>query len=358
MRGSAIGISAGVLALLTVLLAGQACPCTTFCLKNKGEWVFGRNLDWMVERGIVVVNKRSMSKATSPDSGAVEWISKYGSVTFNMYGREMPMGGMNEAGLVVENMWLQETEYPAPDARAGTSVLRWIQYQLDTSATVGDVIASDSRLRIGGEDGAPLHFLLCDRKGGCAVIEFLDGKMICRTGEDLPLPALANSTYDASLERFKAVAADGPASTARGAGGSLERFCKAAAMAGEYSPEKHGLPVDYAFATLDSVSNETTQWSIVYDPAGARVYFKTRSNSGVRFFDTRTFDFSCETPVKIMDMSAGKAGDVSGAFVDYTLEMNYEQIVHAFSNTGFLKELPEEVLRSIAAMPDLMRCVK
>ena len=32
------------------------------------------------------------------------WVSKYGSVTFNQYGRELPTGGMNEAGLVVETI--------------------------------------------------------------------------------------------------------------------------------------------------------------------------------------------------------------------------------------------------------------
>jgi choloylglycine hydrolase len=34
------------------------------------------------------------------DGKTISWISKYGSITFNQYGREFPTGGMNEKGLV------------------------------------------------------------------------------------------------------------------------------------------------------------------------------------------------------------------------------------------------------------------
>lgn len=34
-------------------------------------------------------------------SARLGWTSRYASVTFNQWGREFPMDGMNEAGLVV-----------------------------------------------------------------------------------------------------------------------------------------------------------------------------------------------------------------------------------------------------------------
>ena len=58
------------------------------------------------------------------------------------------MGGMNEAGLVVETMMLEETEYPSPDSRPGIEILQWIQYQLDNFSTIEEVIASHSQIRI------------------------------------------------------------------------------------------------------------------------------------------------------------------------------------------------------------------
>ena len=57
--------------------------------------------------------------------------------------REFPRG-MNEAGLVIEQMWLQEAKYPAADDRYGMNELQWTQYQLDNPASVKDVIDSDS----------------------------------------------------------------------------------------------------------------------------------------------------------------------------------------------------------------------
>src|ERR1700755_3020224 len=86
--------------------------CTTFCLKNKGEVLFGKNYDWNIGDGLIFVNKRGVSKEGAADKNAARWVSKYGSVTFNQYGRENPSGGMNEAGLVIELMWLEWTKYP------------------------------------------------------------------------------------------------------------------------------------------------------------------------------------------------------------------------------------------------------
>ena len=96
-------------------LKGQT--CTTFCLDHGDRPVFGRNYDWTVEDGLVIINKRGVTKAST--LGRLAWTSKYGSATFNQYGREFPIGGMNEAGLVVESMVLLETEYPLSDTRPG-----------------------------------------------------------------------------------------------------------------------------------------------------------------------------------------------------------------------------------------------
>ena len=62
----------------------------------------------------------------SETSSSLNWTSTYGSATFNQYGREFPMGAMNEAGLVVETMMLDETEYPEADSRPAINILQWI----------------------------------------------------------------------------------------------------------------------------------------------------------------------------------------------------------------------------------------
>jgi len=70
--------------------------CTTFCYQDGGALVFGKNYDWNVEDGLVVVNKRGVVKTAMIERGPATWTSKYGSVTFNQYGREFPSGGINE----------------------------------------------------------------------------------------------------------------------------------------------------------------------------------------------------------------------------------------------------------------------
>src|SRR5437588_12500069 len=114
-------VMGAILSILFVLClaVGEALACTTFCLRSPGEVLFGRNYDFTIGDALIFVNKRGLSKtATDGDSrNPAKWVAKYGSVTFNQFGRENPTGGMNEMGLVVEQMWLDETEYPNDDAR-------------------------------------------------------------------------------------------------------------------------------------------------------------------------------------------------------------------------------------------------
>ena len=67
---------------------------------------------------------------------------------------------------------------------------------LDTCGTVEEVIAADPQVRIFETVD---HYLVADRQGNCAAIEFLDGQMVYHTGEKLPVKALTNSTYEGSI---------------------------------------------------------------------------------------------------------------------------------------------------------------
>jgi choloylglycine hydrolase len=190
------------LSILTLLCAliNPSPACTTFCLKNRGEVLSGGNYDWMISDGLVFVNKRGvMKQATVEESDhQARWVSKYGSVTFNQYGRENPMGGMNEAGLVVEVMWLAETEYPKEDARPTVGSQEWVQYQLDTSATVREAISNARWVRL--TSVVKIHYLVSDRAGNAATFEFLNGRLVIHTGARLAVSTLTNDTYEKSFE--------------------------------------------------------------------------------------------------------------------------------------------------------------
>src|SRR6266480_6680121 len=212
-----------LLLLVACLSINEALACTTFCLKGKNEVLFGKNYDWMIVDGLIFVNKRGLAKmAGSEDSpNPAKWISKYGSVTFNQYGRENPSGGMNEAGLVIELMWLEDAQYPKADSRPTVGTLEWIQYQLDNSATVADVIKNAEMIRIASE--VKLHYLVNDKAGSTATVEFLNGKLVAHTGAMLTASALTNDTYEKSLSYSKMTAPEKVKGNS-----SLDRFARAA----------------------------------------------------------------------------------------------------------------------------------
>jgi len=334
--------------LLALALSVPASACTTFCLRDGGRIVFGKNYDWAVGDGLLVVNKRGVSRKADAegDPKPASWTSKYGSVTFNQYGRDFPSGGMNEKGLTIELMWLAGSRYPAADARPAVDVLQWIQYNLDNHATVAEVLKSDKALRIAGD--VPIHYLVADRQGQVATVEFLDGRMVAHTGDELPVAALANSTYAESL---RAGRTEGPS--------SLARFGRAARRVESFKARGTDA-VDYAFETLDQVAQPGyTQWSIVYEVDRGRVHFRTRDRRKIRSLDLKDVDFSCSTPVRVLDLDADGAdteGDVARRLVPYTLEINRELVTAAFRKTSFLAGVPKAEIERVARYPESAVC--
>ena len=348
----------GTLLVLTVLQPYAALPCTTFRLKNGDAFIFGRNYDWEVESAYIIVNKRNVAKTAllnGPGTPA-QWSSKYGSVTFNQYGREFPLGGMNEAGLVIELMELRQGEYPLADKRPAVVDLQWIQYQLDTATTVRDVISTDRLIRIDTQGTNPIHFLLSDRQGGAAVIEFLSGHMRVRTGKDLPIAALTNNTYAYGLELYDLCRGDETNPAFKQASYSLKRFVWAANGVKAWDVKPDPRPVEYAFGILKKAAVERTVFSIVYDAGSGLIHFRTRLHPEIRVIDTRKFDYACASPVKILDIQEPLQGDVTAQFKDYSWEANYDLIKKSFGGTSFLKNMPDEMLRNIARYPGTQTC--
>ena len=342
--------------LLVCIFINHSFACTTFCLKHNGEVLFGKNYDWSIGDGLIFVNKRSVGKtATSEDSpNPAKWISKYGSVTFNQYGRENPSGGMNEAGLVIELMWLDEAQYPKADSRPTVGTLEWIQYQLDNSATVDEVIRNAEAIRI--TSFVKLHYLVNDRNGKTATIEFLNGKLAAHTGEQLAAPALTNDPYDNSVNYSRRTDLANAKSSR-----SLDRFTRAAQRTREFDRQERNdqEAVNYAFETLSSVAQAGyTQWSIVYDQKRARIYFRSMQSPQIKMFDAKAFDYACGTAVKMFDVNAKESGDVTARFADYTRKANRDLIERSFGGTDFLKDVPTQVKNLLAAYPEEFVCSK
>lgn len=325
--------------------------CTTFCLKNREEIICGKNLDFMIGHGHVLINKRNVTKKSlvQPSEKQLQWTSKYGSLTFNQIGREFPYGGMNEAGLVIEQLWLDQTRYPKPDDRYALSVLQWIQYQLDNSQSVEDVISSDSRIRI-DTSGAPLHFFVTDKKGEIASIEYIDGVMEYNKSKTMPYPVLTNNSYSESIAYAQKPDTETDRNDPNGfSSSSLQRFHRAAEMLEQVQGTENN--ISYAFKILDQVSQKDfTQWSIVYNLSNMEVHFKTYNNQFVKTVKFDDYDFSSHSPSLYMDLD----GEVNPKieFVEYTPKTNMDLVNKVFDSLEMLKDMPDEVRKATANYPE------
>jgi choloylglycine hydrolase len=326
--------------------------CTTFLLEKNGQLVFGKNYDWLTGTGTINTNLKGLVKSSLPLEGGnvLKWTSRFGSTTFNQYGKEFPNGGMNEKGLVVELMWLSESQYPAKDNRPGFSVLQWIQYQLDNCSTIDEVISTDKILRI-TSTGTPQHYLVADSKGDAATIEFLDGKMVVHRGNQLPFPVLANSTYATSAAAVKSkrnVEGDN----------SLNRFTTACKLVGQYESTNVNKPlVDYSFDILNAVSQGSfTKWSIVYDISNKKVYFKTNSNPQKRFFSMANFNYSCSSQPLCYNMSKNNSGDVTKNFTAYSNAENKKVLNEAFKESSTGISIDKRLQDSLGEFASAVKC--
>lgn len=299
-----------------------AFPCTAFLLKSDNYVLVGNNYDWISKEGCLLINKRNVHKiAIGIDSvRAASWISKYGSVTFNQYGKEFPQGGINEKGLVVITLVLSESIYPDPAGYSeNIDEAQWIQYQIDNYSSVQEVI--DHMEQTGIQPHAlNLHYYIADKSGNSAVVEFINGKTIISNGNNFPYKAITNNTFQWSREYYEKAYHYSPKMPRS----SINRFSRAVELTGRYDtklPVEKG--VDYCFSTLDDVPIKGwTVWSIVYDITHMRVYWKPSSNKKIKYIDVSSFDYSEGSPVKYFDINSKSEGKVDDRFGNYSYEEN------------------------------------
>jgi len=342
-----------VLVFVALVAAQSAQACTAFL--QEGLFA-GKNLDWHLDYGLLIANKRGIAKRAlllDPTEKAAQWVSQYGSVTFNQYGREMPNGGMNEVGLVVETLMLPATRNPTPDDRPALTA--WTQYQLDNSRTVGEVIASDKAVRISPAMPMPIHFFVSDAEGNAAVVEFIDGKMVAHTGKELPHKLITNDACDGSLAYLARHDGFGGAKAIqRGSQSSLDRFVIAADRLRTYRPSGSSeAAIQYAFDTLSAVrQGDATKWSIVYDLKSLEIHYKTDRCKQTRIVRLKDLDFAPRTPVRMVSINTPHTGVLNPHFGDYDADVNEWLIYYCVRHTPMLSMIPDPLLATLAHYPE------
>lgn len=328
--------------------------CTSFVLDNNGYAIFCSNFDYGkdIYEGIVFVNKRNIRKSYWESDSIyphARWTSKYGSVSFNLCMSQFSWAGMNEAGLVISTMQLDNSKSPDPDKRPWIYSNYWLQYILDNFSTIEEVIASDSLIRI--TDYVD-HYLISDRFGRCVTIEFIEGRRIIHYGNDLPVKALSNNTYNKSINEWRSTQSlKNYENIILTKGSSIARFIIAADRIQEFKPTNSKTAVKIAFDILDKVSGQKTsgsptRWSIVYDTKNLQIYFRTTVNPKIRLINLQKLDFSCKTPVWMIDINEPLEGDITQQLKVYSTDLHYKHALQAFKKWGSNLE-PDDLIKQI-----------
>jgi len=343
-KGTAV---AAVLAFLLVswlsLVPSEA--CSSFVLDN-GSTLFGTNYDSTNTLCLLFFNVQGQVKdgySATQDGRKLHWISRYASITFNAGGYQLPWAGMNEQGLMLSTMALDETDPPDPDERLPIQFgAQWMQYVLDTCATVEDVISTDATIRI---VDTPDHYLVADRSGTAAVIELLDGEMVVYTGAGLPIKALANDPYQETLAVWLDYL-DAGTGDCEDVPPLHQRFCNMAEQTLTFEPTDSDAAVAYAFDLLDTVgSSSYTQWSIVFDTSNFRVHFRTLTEHETRYLDLSDFAVACPAQVQMAELHSLPTGNVGGAFFDLSIAMCLDHTLSYLEYSG--SDVPVEFVEQL-----------
>ncbi|MCW8983841.1 MAG: linear amide C-N hydrolase [Thermoanaerobaculales bacterium] len=305
--------------------------CSSINLVNRGYSVFGKNLDnTYTTEGLILINKRGVERTApyvSTIGARARWISRYASVNFSFVHVGYVWTGMNEKGLVISMMGIPEIVGPPPDERPPLQDGLWIQYMLDTCETVEEVLEAARDVRILTVD----HYHIADRFGTSAAFECLRGEEIFYQGEEFPVSVLTNSTYSDSIQSWNRYSDFG----FRQQNQSLRRFCIAGERIENFSSTDADSAVEYAFGTLHNIRSEwiagypnTTQWSFVFDTNRRRVFFKTYSHPGIKYFDLYDFDVSCRNEVQMLDVQTPLSGNVFPYFQNVTFEAACDHYRH------------------------------
>lgn len=327
-----------LLFLTTLVLS--AYPCSSFVLKNGKTILLGKNFDWTFDQGYIIKNIKNTTKiAYYTHNGApARWTSKYGSITFNQNGKEMPYGGMNEKGLVVEMLWLEDTRYNISEERTYLNELEWIQYQLDNFQTVDEVVAHNEQLKIYPIKGK-IHYILVDTSGKSVIIEYLDGKARIFEKEANTCQAITNKSVlysEKYIENIKGIKKTNSSTAYRYH--ILENQIKKLQTASDFSEVT-------AFQMLKNVTipkgNFKTVWSIVYNIENKTIYFYSHSHKKIKQINLNILDFEHDLSYFNINQDTKITLDIE--LKPFSEQANFEMASASLIHLGFDKDLTKEI---------------
>lgn len=333
-KAKSLVISCMVVALLGNSTAALA--CTSVVLGQGDRLLLGQNYDFAYTHGSIFVNASGKKKRALVDKGdvAIEWVSRYSSVVFSQFGRELPTSGMNNTGLTIQLLWNEDGPFPDVDSKTEPTLneLSWLQYQLDTAKSVKEVEDSFNRVAI-KKSYADLHYVVCEAEGDCALIEYENKQLrVHRNAGDYRPSVITNNNLTSSkgfYSQFRTQALSAIPKKKK----SLNVYARTAWLVekglGENVADNPSSAdvfsvldqarVDYEFFDLfrwmfSDQPPSVTAWSAVFSPAGKWIEFRSHENQKIRRIELSKLFRKCDSPDLAMNLDDGAGGLVNALF--------------------------------------------
>lgn len=331
-----------VIVLLVVFLSvafTKTEACTRVVYHGNNDLIItARSMDWNEDIGTNLwIFPKGMKRNGMVGPNSFEWTSKYGSVIASAYDISSS-DGMNEKGLVANLLWLAESEYENWDQKKpGLSIAAWVQYVLDTYATVDEVVAGLSKEEFtiitadlpGKDKLATVHLAISDKSGDSAIFEYIGGKLVIHHNKSYQV--MTNSPiFEKQLALDDYWKEIGGTVMLPGTNRAADRFVRASfyinaipktddwhiGVASVFSVIRN-CSVPYGISTPNQPNISSTRWRTVSDQKNDVYYFESTLTPNIFWVDLKNVDFSANAPVKKLNLTKGEiySGDTSSKFV-------------------------------------------
>lgn len=342
VRRTIAGVAVATVALLHTAPAAEACSRVLWNTNDEAV-VVGRTLDWEHDwNEYIFAYPRGRTTDGGPGDNPVAWTSKYGSVVTsllpfakNYEGFDLNDGGMegiNEEGLAVHLLVLEETEYVGPNGLPTLNYLRWTNYLLDNFATVEEAVEGMRKVRVVpvpmGDITFGAHAAIEDATGDSAIIEFIDGNLVIHHGKEFTVMT-NDPAYPAQLENLERFEGFGGDEVLRGTTESDDRFVRLSYYLNRLEePEDaaDALAKIYAVTRTAAVPFDAdeygpTWWMSLSDLTNKVYYFNWTQNPNIVWIDLKQIDFSEGSGIRMLNPRLPSAvGDMSSSFEEASLE--------------------------------------
>lgn len=339
-------IAAAVILSAVFVFSAQACTRALY-VGDDNLVVTGRSLDWPETMDSELwVFPRGMDRDGAAGPQSVTWTSKYGSLIVSTY-ESGSIDGMNEKGLVMNGLYLVESDYGPPDSRPTISIMALGQYILDNFSSVAKAVEQMQRDSIRviapvlpNGMGAQAHVSLSDPTGDSAIFEYIDGELVIHHSKDYKV--MTNSpSYDQQLAIKKYWEGVDPLTFLPGSVRAADRFVRVSYLINNISkkPDKNTMEVvpegsfeNQAVASVLSVMRalgkplsmthpskpnlSSSMWRTVWNQKDKVLFFDFATRPNTFWVPFSDLDFSANAEVKKLPMAGGQiySGNAAGNF--------------------------------------------